>query len=242
MPADAAKTPPPAWLAPDIRAILELQVQIGKEGTATRVRALLCQQYRIHADALYKARERVGLEVPIGPAEFPGWLYATEQESIVEALLQDNPRDRLIRRLARSIGLLRLIDSEFPEAIVTASQAELDAARVEVELKPLIQSDPDPGLAQVELAAALVELEPYPLPAQAEPELGKSKRGRKPWDKVDAVIDPLIVDFGTPDKKERRRLIGIAEGVLAKWGSCAARSTVERYVDKRITKRKEELS
>jgi hypothetical protein len=247
MPADRAKTPPPAWLAPDVRAVLAIQVQIGNEGTATRVRAQLWRRYRIQAEALYQRQERVGLEVPVSHDKYPAWLYAAEQEPIVEALLHDNPRDGLIRRLVTTMGLLRFVDSEFPEAIVNA---ELDTALAEIASEPQpTQPETDPALLQTERDAALAEIEPDPLQAEAKPDPGKPKRRRIPWHLVDPLIDKFLVEFGTPadnkenkeNKENRRRLIKIAQGELATHRLRPARSTVEHHVDKRIAKRIDEL-
>jgi hypothetical protein len=235
MPADSTETP--LWLTLDIGMSLRLQTQINKEGPAS-VRAQLWRQYSIRAEALYQARERVGLEVPVSHDKYLSWLYAAEQEPTVEALLQANPRNGLIRRLVTSVAQLRLLDGKFAEGIVSA---ELDAALTETAPEPqLRQSETDPGLPQTERDAALAEIEsesePEPDPEHVEPE-AIPKRKRLPWAKVDPVLLSHLRTFGTPaNKLERLLLINFAQGELAKLGRPGARSSVESHCDRLVEK------
>jgi hypothetical protein len=236
MPADSTETP--LWLTLDIAISLRLQTQINKEGLAS-VRAQVWRQYRIRAEALYQMRERVGLEIPVSHDKYPSWLYAAEQESTVEALLEAHPRIGLIRRLVMCMAQLRFLDRKFPEGIVNA---ELYAALAETAPEPqLTQSKTDPGFPQTEKAAAPAEMEfgseSAPDPEHVEPEAIPAKRKRLPWTKVNPVLLSYIRTFGTPaDKPERLLLIKLAHGELAKLGRPGARSSVELHCDRLVEK------
>jgi hypothetical protein len=268
--------PPPPWLALDTRTAIRILRRIERDGAA-KVWREEWGRWSVDAAALRQWRLDHGIDDGVRPADYATWLYAGEQEHIIERWVLLYPTDPLTPGLLRAMGGLRLIEDNYPSARSEAIEAELDTASIEVELKPLTQSEPDPGLAQTELDAALVEIAPDRVQVEAEPvreraeaahglmdaeldalagarqepdpvqieaavDPDKPKRQRKPWNGIDPLIDEFMVQLGTPDKKERRHLIRFAEGELAKRGLRAARSTVERHVDKRIAERKEELS
>ena len=275
--------PPPAWLALDTGTAIRILLRIERDG-AVKVWREEWARWSDHSAALHQWRLDHDIDDGIRAADYATWLYAPEQKLIIKDRSLLYPTDALTCGLLRAMGGLRLIEDKYPSTRSEANDVELDAASVEVELKPLTQSEANPSSAQTELDAALVDVEldrvqveAEPVQEQAEAEAAreqadaesdlidvelpgaepqpgpglielavvpdKLKRQPKPWNEIDPVIDGFMVQWGTPsNKKERRHLISFAEGELAKRGLRAARSTIERHIDQRIAKRKEEQS
>ena len=136
--------PPPAWLALDTGTAIRILLRIERDG-AVKVWREEWARWSDHSAALRQWRLDHDIDDGIRAADYATWLYAPEQKLIIKDRSLLYPTDALTCGLLRAMGGLRLIEDKYPSTRSEANDVELDATSVEVELKPLTQSEANPG-------------------------------------------------------------------------------------------------